>query len=108
MTGALEIQSTPRAWGQRTWCTGHIPYGAVHPHVRGDNRCPKCGAWAIHAARALHDMVNVHLGKKAHYPKDLARCAGEAHQAVHDAGLKCRCVALCGRAWTMQPRHGAC
>ncbi len=74
----------PDVCGAFWWAQLHSWAQNIH-----DWGCPKCGAWAIHAARALHDMVNVHLKKKPHHPRDLVKFAGEAHQAVHAAGLKC-------------------
>ena len=63
--------------GPFAWRLLHDWAQAVHDEI-----CPSCGEFAISAARAVHDVVNVELGKPVQYPDDLRKLWTACGQAM--------------------------
>ena len=70
----------PEVCGPLAWDMLHRWAGAVH-----DSMCPTCGDFAIKAARAVHDTVNVKLGRPVQYPDDLAEVLETMQLAAAEA-----------------------
>ena len=60
----------PDICGSQWWGMLHAWAQVIH-----DEGCPTCGGFAIEAARALHDVVNVKLGKPVKYAANLKTMA---------------------------------
>lgn len=58
--------------------TGPFAWAQLHSWAQNvhDFMCPNCGAFAIKATRALHDVVNVKLGKPVQDQSNLSEIAG--------------------------------
>ena len=70
----------PDVCGSQWWGMLHAWAKVIH-----DEGCPTCGGFAIKAARALHDVVNVKLGKPVKYGANLREIAA-IYQAAAAGG----------------------
>ena len=67
----------PDVCGEFAWAQLHSWAENIRDHI-----CANCGSFAQAAARALHDVVNVNLGRRAMYPEDLRMVAELMYEAV--------------------------
>ena len=72
----------PDVCGQFAWSILHKWAEAVH-----DDMCPHCGEFAIAAARALHDTVNIKLGREPLFPDNLMMFSQIISNAAADANI---------------------
>ena len=72
-----DVVSIPEVCGEFWWATLHSWAHNVHDHG-----CSHCGEFAISAARAMHDTVNVQLGRPVLHPQDLREVAEAMAAAV--------------------------
>ena len=77
-----ELVSVPEVCGPLAWSMLHKWAEAVH-----DDMCPSCGEFAIGAASALHDVVNIKLGKPVRNPEVLVNVLGVMNHMASQVGI---------------------